>query len=269
MSTTRILLGAVIGAIIVTTAFLIFDALRQPQDDAAQPATSTLDSGDPTTTTSIPAIPWINPSEIVFASTILVPTSFTVDRGFAELEYELHSLSPLSGIEVHDHPEPHVVVYPERWELETRSGTSVLVDVNEGATKVRFAVDDDATVDDVRQIRLTGWRAAAPLEEQLTVPLETGTTVVYAGGTTITVDTVLEQKTSTIVQVDVDHPESEWDTIFATPADPGWRVSGRQDGGLQFIWEGDDPPGEIVLVQRTPTWVPLASDTVVWEGEPA
>ncbi len=88
----------------------------------------------------------------------------------------------------------------------------------------------------------------------------------FVGGTGVTVATILDQSNSTIVQTDVDLPHDRWDRIEIDAVDPGWRKSGRLEGGLQFIWDGPDAPSILVLEQSSPTWVPVEGDLVVFRG---
>ena len=49
------------------------------------------------------------------------------------------------------------------------------------------------------------------------------------------------------MQIDFDHSSDEWSNGLPRPLEPGWRVTGRQGGGIQLIWDGDGTPESVVL----------------------
>ena len=107
---------------------------------------------------------------------------------------------------------------------------------------------------------------AVPNHQRITLDVVGGASGSFAGGTDVTVSTILEQSNSTIVLLDVDQPHDPWDRIGIDAADPDWRKAGRLEGGLQFIWGGSDVPPILVLEQSSPTWVPVEGDLMVFQG---
>jgi len=261
----RLLIGIGGGALIAIALFVGVGVIADGDTDATPEATTSTAVtalATPPVTTSPPLV---SAGEVVFETTALLVTAVSADDGEVRVEYELVSLAPLSGIG-QDDEEPQLVALPEQWELTTTDGELVVGNVDADDTMVRFAVPADATRQIVDTVRVVGWRIGVPAGEQVTLPMVSGATVSFAGGTTYLVDTVIEQSTSTIVQVDVDDPDSRWDEVFAAPTDPGWRVTGRQFGGLQFIWEGPGVPSEIALIQESPSWVAVTSELTAWRG---
>ena len=63
----------------------------------------------------------------------------------------------------------------------------------------------------------------------------------------MTIETVLEQRFSTIVQFGFDEVDDDWQFPAVLPLDGSWRVSGRQGGGIQLIWDGADAPDRVTL----------------------
>ena len=118
---------------------------------------------------------------------------------------------------------------------------------------------------------MTGWRLAVPVGSELTLPVEVGARRVFPDGSTIEIDTVLEQSSSTIVQLNSTAADSSW-TGHSFGAirteDPGWRISFRfgQASNVQLIWEGSGAPDELLLTQVDPAWIPIDSDVVVIGG---
>jgi hypothetical protein len=259
----RIAGGLVVGLTVGAAA----GALTGPRDDGSPVAATT------TSTVILAAAPdaplpeaeWID-GGVRFRSSVLVPLSFTVEEARAELEFEV---VPLHWT-VDDAPAPEEIpVQPEHWMLTTDGGavftsTSVL-----GDDVVRWDVSDDLTTGDVAEVAITGWRLATPVGEAVTLPLEVGAMAGFEDGAEIVIDTVLDQVSSTIVQLDSRLPEDPWhhgsSLAVITVPDPGWRVGFRfnQSSNVQLIWAGTDAPDEIEVVQGYPLWLPVAANTVV------
>lgn len=258
----RVLVGAAIGAALTVGVLVAVDAVR------SKPVTETATTSPPeATTTTTSEAPWVALGEVRFESTILTVTSFTVDDDRATLEYELTSLSPPLPPQDAD-AEPtvdDVPVLPEHWELRIRSGPLVEATTGPGSERVRFEVPSGTTLDDVEDVRIVGWRAATPLGDRVELAVESGAMGSLVDGATFVVQTVLAQTTSTIVQVDTDWPDGEWERHggFVQPTDHGWRSTFR-DGGFQLLWEGTDAPASFTLERWIPIWRPLDGDSVVW-----
>ena len=131
---------------------------------------------------------------------------------------------------------------------------------------MRFALPSEAA--QVERIALLGWRIPVPFGDRIELPIETGAVGEMRQGT-VRIETVLEQSISTIVQIDFDHGGDLWDTTVLRPVDTRWRTSGRQGGGLQLIWEGDEPPTSVILEDAGFDMRPISGDLLVYEPEGA
>ena len=259
---SKAVVGAVAGVVFALGALAVIGT--GDSENPAVPAGP--DSTLPTTSTTAAPVPWIAEGEVVFESTVLIPTSFDVEDGEVKLDFELQTLSPMSASDGNAPRESIVDALPERWAITVVSGGGTVVETDPGASAVRFDMRSGLTAEHIESIRLIGWRAAVPVDERITVTLEEGATGEFQGGTTVSVATILTQANSLIVQLDVDQPYNEWNRIDIDAADPNWRESGRIEGGLQYIWDRGEPPAVLELVQATPAWIPVEGSLVVFGG---
>ncbi len=209
--------------------------------------TTTVTTAAPETRTE----PWFELEEVMIGATALLPRDLNVEDGMAFFDYDLAGLGPtLSADGQEERPDlatPHgdYLAMPERWVLTTASGQTVEASSGPFDSSVRFELPTGQ--EEVASIALVGWRIAVPFGERIELPIEEGVSGSTRRGTA-TIETVLEQSISTIVQIDFDSDGDSWDTNVALlPLDSHWRVSGRQFGGLQLIWEGTDAPDSVVL----------------------
>jgi hypothetical protein len=188
--------------------------------------------------------PWLEPDEARVGSAFILPRGLEVADGFATLTYDLAGLSP-SLVEHEDADyQGDVVIAPEHWVLTTTGGARIEATTGRRDSSVRFEMPPgDETV---AAVNLVGWRIATAFGERLELPIEVGSAGTFRSGT-VTVDTVLEQRVSTIVQFDFDETGDAWQLAVIRPTDPAWRVSGGGSGGLQVSWDGDDAPTKLVL----------------------
>jgi len=253
----RFAVGLVVGALIAPALGLLASG----------------DAGEATTTTSIPLTttapaiePWFEPEEVAIGATFLLPRGLNVTDGYAYLDYELTGVAPTLVGDVEDRPDGsgEYAVMPEKWELTTGSGVVVEATTGPRDSSVRFELPQDE--EEVDSIRLVGWRVAVPFGERVEIPIAAGATADLRRGT-VTVETVLEQSVSTIAQIDFDGSGDSWDvTVSLRPVDTRWRVTGRQGGGLQLIWEGTDAPNAVILEDAGFEMRPLSGDIPVIEG---
>jgi hypothetical protein len=195
-------------------------------------------------TPEVEIAPWLEPGETRIGSAIILPRGLEVDGGVVAFEFELAGLSPsLIEREEVDY-QGDVVAMPEHWVLTTTAGTTVSASTGPGDESIRFELPDPD--DQVATIDLVGWREARPRGDRVELPIEVGETGVFASGT-MTIETVLEQRFSTIVQFDFDETDDDWQFPAVLPLDSAWRVSGRQFGGMQLIWDGADAPDRVIL----------------------
>ncbi len=261
MDGPKMIAGAIAGIVLTSFGLIWLIPDQSPAVGASgESAASVLDPTTPTT------LPWIAAGEVQFESTVLIPIDIFTDDGAVVLDYDLTTLAPSGGIQVSVDGGPLVDALPERWALNTVSGGATVDTTDPSASSVRFDVRPGLQTEHIADIRLIGWRVAVPTQERVTLNLTTGESADFAGGTGVTVATILDQSNSTIVQTDVDLPHDRWSRIEIDAVDPGWRKSGRLEGGLQFIWDGTDAPSVLVLEQSSPTWVPVEGDLVVFRG---
>lgn len=261
MDGPKMITGAIAGVAITAIGLALFLPDR-PAASGAEAESATVLTEPATQTT----VPWIAVAEVQFESTILIPTEVVAGDGVATLRFDLATLAPRGGTSASIADDPIIDALPERWALSTVSGGGTIETTDPGASSVRFNVRTGLLTEHIATIRLIGWRVAVPAHERIVLNLTIGSSEGFTGGTGVTVVTILNQQNSTIVQLSVEQPHSRWDRIDIEAADPGWRKSGRLDGGFQFVWDGSDAPPALVLEQSSPTWVPVDGDVTVFEG---
>ena len=227
-----------------------------------------------TTTTTAPPVPvlepWFEAEEVMIGATAILPRELTVEDGVAFFDYELTGLGPTLGANAEQRPDIDTaqgdnMVMPETWQLTTSGGQTVVASTGQFDSSVTFDLPDDQA--EVASIVLSGWRIAVPFGERVVIDIEPGATATTRQGT-VTVETVLEQSISTIVQIDFDDGDASWVANAALrPVDATWRVSGRQGGGLQLIWEGDDAPATVLLEDSGFEMRSVVGEIVVYEND--
>lgn len=253
--------GAIAGVVIASLGLVLLLPDNSPVNSPGADSAAQV----PESTTTTP-VPWFAAGEVQFESTVLIPTEVAADDGTAVLAFDLQTIAPSAGISEPFADGPVIDALPERWALSTVSGGGTIETTDPDASSVRFNVRTGLSTEHIASIRLIGWRVAVPNHETITLDVVGGASGSFAGGTDVTVSTILEQSNSTIVLLDVDQPHDPWDRIGFDAADPGWRKAGRLEGGLQFIWGGSDVPPILVLEQSSPTWVPVEGDLMVFQG---
>lgn len=209
----------------------------------SEPVATTLASvaaSIPATTTA----PFVEEGEAVFGSAVLLPRGLAVEDAVATLDYDLAGLSPSLMTGDDQEYDGDVLMMPELWELTTVAGVVIEETTGIGDSSVRFELPSGE--DAVDRVELVGWRVATTFGERLELEIIEGETGSFRSGQ-VTIETVLEQSISTIVQIDFDATGDDWGGGWLRPVDGGWRVSGRQGGGIQLIWEGTDAPAQVVL----------------------
>lgn len=261
MDSSKMITGAIVGIVLASLGLMVFIPDRSPA--GGENAESTGMASESTASTTIP---WIAPGEVQFEATVLIPTEVVAEDGAVLLDYELATLAPGAGSSSSPDGGSTIDALPERWSLSTVSGGSTVDATGPEATSVRFDVRTGLQIEQIGNVRLIGWRVAVPTRERITLDLVPGESGGFAGGTNVTVATILEQSDSTIVLLDIDQPHDRWNRIEIDAVDAGWRRAGRPDGGAQFVWDGLDAPPVLVLEQSSPTWVPVEGNLVVFQG---
>ena len=227
-------------------------------------------SSAPSSTTEAPVAeqtvveikPWFEDEEIRFGPTVMLPRGLRTDDGTVVFEYEIGGLGP--SLQGRDDIEPQgdVVAAPERWLLTTVSGAQVEAMTSLRSEAVRFELaGPDEEID---TISVVDWRVASLFGDTVELPMERSASTTFRGGT-VTIETVLEQTVSTIVQLDVDSSGDDWQSPLLLPADSRWRWSGRQFGGVQLIWQGEDAPKTLSLEDVAFEWRPVSGEVVVYD----
>ncbi|MCP3996544.1 MAG: hypothetical protein GY722_16035 [bacterium] len=256
MKAGRFGVGLLAGALAAVTIGFLFGG-----EETAAPSTTT------TTTTTIavaPGVePWFEPGEVLIGSTVLLPRGLNVEDNMAFFDYDIAGLSP--SLVASEDLEHLATSAPEHWLLTTASGATVAGFTGPFDSSVRFELPIGES--EVVSVALTGWRIAVPFGDSVELPIISGATASTRRGA-ITIETVLEQTTSTIVQIEFDRGEDPWDVhVNLVPADPRWRSSGRQGGGRQLIWEGDDAPDSVIIEDAGFEMRPVAGELVVFTVE--
>jgi len=248
-----VLLGGILAGLVLY--------LGAPDDPEVAASTST-----PTTLAepAPAAAPFLEDGEVLVGSTALLPRGLDVEGGVATFSYDLVGLSPSLFSHEDSGHQGDVLTIPERWALTT--GTGAVIEETTGIREhsVRFELPGED--DTVRLIELVGWRAATVFGERIELDVMAGATGVLRSGRA-TIETVLEQRTSTIVQIDFDRSDTDWGGGVLRPLNQAWRLSGRQGGGIQLIWDGPDAPDRIVLEDAGFAWRPVSGNIVVIEQE--
>lgn len=252
----RFALG-LLGGLVVAGAIGLLTA------ETSEEATTTTTT--PVTTTARTVEPWFEPGEVMIGATFLLPRGLNVTDGFAYFDYELTGVAPTLAGDLEDRPEGtgDYSAVPERWELTTASGA--VVEATTGPRNSSVSFELPVGEEEVASIQLVGWRVAVPFGERVEVPISSGATADLRRGR-VTVETVLEQSVSTIAQLDFERSGDAWDvTVSLRPMNTRWRVSGRQGGGLQLIWEGTDAPDSVILEDAGFEMRPMTGEVRVLE----
>ncbi len=265
------------------------------QPAVAEPAADTTIAPVPVTTTvAVVTEPdWVLGGGARFESVVIRPLELDVTDGGAVLEYEIVGLAA-SAFELFIGPaESPPPVLPEVWRLTVSDGRSVEasvappapVTVGETQTirgSVRFdELPAGADEDEIVEIAVVGWRVATPVVEEIGMSAEVGSAARLFDGTSIVLDTVIEQRSGSILDFDVDSLPNPWRVSERFPfgastafegTGPGWlRASSTIGGtgltggatGFQLRWSELEVPPSFVVRYTTVAWTPLAGELIV------
>ena len=161
-----------VGALI---SYAVVSALApEAHPETAQTTTTT-------STTTIPVPHHVDPDEYIVGPAALVPVSFSHDGGEAALEYELHGLAPIGGLE----PIASITgfglltevaaaevdpVYPATWTLTTADGDVPGATANPRSRVARFSVPDDFNPASIEGLRLDTYMVRVPVDQPVQLP---------------------------------------------------------------------------------------------------
>ena len=252
-------------------------------------------SSPPTTQVPEREPDWIAEGGVRFATTVLVPTGLADDDGAVRLRYELVPL----GQRYSGFGETLPPALPERWELRLDDGRTLEAvtappsidqfgsgrEVPDGRLLASVVFEgEDATADQVDSIVVTGWRIAVPTVVDFVVSPEPGQQVELFDGSLVTLDILLEQRSTTIVGFSVDRPSDPWRTEIDRPfldsvvfrgVGPGWTAASSTIGGtggggpsrgsigFQLTWGGPEAPDPVEVRFATTSWLPVETAVIV------
>jgi len=207
----------------------------------------------------------VDPNETLISSVALVPASAKIRDSEFAVGYDLVSLAPRRTVDgarssLDDSRGDGVAIYPKRWVIETPVGSIEGGPGNVRARVARFDVGEGFSVDDVQSIRVV--EALAPFPMEVAVTLSDSEPVAeVVQGVTIALVNVVEQGSSTIVQVEINIEDTEIVDFFVTGDGPGWRSAAFDAGGRQRVtltWVGGPLPSTIPLLVIGSLWIPIA-----------
>jgi hypothetical protein len=206
----------------------------------------------------------VEPGEIIVGATALLPRGLEIEDGVARFSYELVGLAPTLGSGADGAELGDVLTLPDVWVLTTSTGATVGTTTSRQADVARFELPGpDAAVS---QIEVVAWRRATPFGQRVELPVEVGAAATFRSGEAV-IETVLEQRNSTIVQIDFDPTGDEWRNGLLRASNPRWRASGLSSGGVQLLWEGSSAPTTVVLEDVSFELRPFAEAVVVHSAE--
>jgi len=262
--------------------------------ESVVPAESTTVTTAPPVRSREPA--WIEEGGARYDSTVVVVDGVAADDGAIVLDYRLVSLGESGDVLGGGTQLPGVL--PETWKLVSTTGNVVAatsdpparnglgVDSESAAAgvadSIRFEGDQALAREDVATISVTSWRVALPLDFVVSMAGQKGASARLHDGTTITLDTILEQRTGAILAFSVERPSGQWRTTadqgfgLSTQyvgAGPGWLRAASTIGGIglsggatgfQLVWHEPTPPATVGIQIHTVEWLPRQDDLLVW-----
>lgn len=202
-----------------------------------------LEMSTTTVASAVEIEPWLEEGEVRFSTSVILPRGLIVENGTAVFDFELAGLSP-SLLRRDGEYQGDSMAYPEHWVVTTASGATI--EASTGLRDTSIWLNLPTPEDQVATIRLVGWREGVALGRRIELPIEVGASGSFRSGA-VTIENVLRQTASTIVQLEVDEIADHWQFTTIRPLNGAWRVSGRGIGGRQLIWDGDDAPDVLVL----------------------
>lgn len=271
--------GFVLGGVLAAAGALIGGATAGTEPTTVPPSVVT-PATFPGAATATPVreneVPWVDGDGVRYENTIVVPGGLDVGNGAVRLDFTLDSLGQIPGFWG---PDAMPSFHPETWRMTLTDGSVVeastepeyVTDFGDTATErpegtVRFEITDDVAAADVAAIDVVAWRVAVPVEAELTLDVVNGASGDILDGWVITVRTVLEQRTNTLIRFDLETPAEGWHQpvggVFGRdstvrPVGNGWRSVSIDGDGFQLTWSSPDTPPTATLCVATVLWRPV------------
>jgi hypothetical protein len=254
--------GAILGA---AAAALGLWVGRSPEPTAVEVA-----APDTVPPAVAPAVP------VLLGPTELVPIGLALEGREVVFSYELVDNAPPSAAFVFADTEVPVVA-PELWTLATAAGAIEGATANARAAAARFPVPEGFTLDQVSGVTLEAYRIRLPITIDVDLAWDATDPVAVDGSVAVGVRRVLEQASSTLVQLTVEDGGDAFTaaggafgaSFEAGPRvlgrGPGWTNVGPATGGVQLTFVGDlpDPFGVTVT---TSSWTRVLRPTPIGVG---
>lgn len=252
------LVGVVLGAVLAAAGLWL------------APDAVTAGEGAPTTTTTAAGEPqpvWHDEHETLIGPGAIVLESLIVEDGVATLRYRVESITPpRNGTVFEDDLGPPVA--PEVFVLESGSGEYTASATRVRSTEVRFEVGGDFSVESVTGIRVERVWLRYPYRYDIDLAATRGASIALDEHITVSVDAVVGQAGSTLINLDTtrlsdEFISSESTTVWVTGRGAGWRSNARQSGagiggstGVQLQWHTAEVPDPLPLTVTAAQWLP-------------
>lgn len=233
--------------------------------DAAPAGTLTTEPA--TTVAPAPEPVWHDPHETLLGPGALVLETLTVDEGIATLGYRVEGITPArSGLVFEE--DSVAPVAPEVFVLEAGSERHTASAVRVGSTQVEFEVGDGFDRASVTGITVERVWLRHPYRWDVELPAARGASITLDAHVTVSVEAVVAQADSTLVNLDTTHLADDFVAgrsarVWVTGRGPGWTSGNRQLGtgiggstGVQLTWHTPDIPDPMPLSVTAPQWLP-------------
>lgn len=219
--------------------------------------------------TTVPLVEYfVDPDEVLIASTALVPRSVIGTDSTLAIEYELISLAPTEGVppiefftfrELQQVPnEDLAFIFPRTWMLTTESRTIEGGSANPDVRVARFDLPEGVESNDVVSVQVIDPLMLYPLDVAFDLSEQAPSAEVIDGVSVVLLN-ISDQGDSVIVQIEVsaDDPIDYMFSIEGTGS--GWEPvvfrSGRRT--VNLTWVGGGLPEIMTFRARGTQWVEL------------
>jgi hypothetical protein len=255
----RIPLTIVVPGLVIGAAASFAGVALAPDGVTATTAATT------TTAAGTTSASWYASHETVVGSAVVILDGLTTEDTQAVLRYRVLTLAPApSGLIVLDDQGngPGAGVAPEQWILETTDGEYPGASSRAESTEVRFDVDDSFSLGKVTGVRITRFRMRVPYGYDVSLANVPGAAFAVDDGYGVTVDNLLAQSTSVIVDFGLSHPadlftSADPDPVRVIGLGPRWASARPRggSGGSELTRDGPDVPDSLRLRIVSAYWV--------------